>query len=341
MSYPIDIETLEVQQFREITWGTPGTATVRRRGVKDIKIKPDNKTEAVKERRGTAVDTYLTRVTQRGGGTVEMEEYVLYEDSHYTWESLCGTATPSGANPYTRDYAAPLGSFAALVSGYRTYSLFYGDPADYAGTANGVIVQKLTLTGNTNGFLMMKSTWLAKLADTGTTNMVATASAAEIATATVAIGADVNLYVAPWGVALNEGSHAVPATALDFELEIDTQRALRRYQGNLLPQNVLFKKWQGKLKLGLELNTSSAAYMDSLADMNSEWQQQIRLKIAADANNVLRFDFAGFSQETPEMFSDNDGALKMDIEMQSKYNPTLGNWLKLQTITPMNAGALL
>lgn len=341
MAYPLDIETLEVQQFREATWGVPGTATVRRRGVKDFKIKPDNKTEGVKERRGTAVETYLTRVTQRGGGTVEMEEYVIYEDSHYTWESLFGTVNASGANPYTRDYAAPLGSFAALTSGYRTYSQYYGDPADYAGTANGAIVQKLTISGNTNGFVMMKSTWLTKLADTGTTNMVATASANEIATATVAIGADVNLYVAPWGVAINEGTHVVAATALDFELEIDTQRALRRYQGNLLPQNVLFRKWQGKLKLGLELNTTSAAYLDSLADMTSEWQQQVRLKITADANNILRFDFAGFSEETPEIFTDDDGALKADIEMASKYNPTLGNWLKLQTVTPMSGAGLL
>lgn len=334
MGYPMSIDTLSIQQFKEVTWGTAGTATVRVRGIEDFTIKPDNKTERLMDRRGLAVPSHHSRVLQTGV-IAEESGALLYQDCIYLLEALFGNVAPTGAGPYTRNYSAPIGTFATLIS----YSRYYGDPADQAGIARGLTLQKLNISGDSNSLVRYKATWVGKSADTGTANMVAEASVAEIAIEGVLVaGIDTLLYIDAWGGTI--GTTQISTTAMSFELDIDTQRSVKRYLDNKAPLARRQPRFDGTLKLAFEANTTALTYADALVDMSDNVQYQVRLKMTSGAD-ILQFDFAGVAEEAPELYTDMDGDASVEFELKGKYNATLGNWLKCQSVSGVSSGGLL
>lgn len=335
MAYPMDINTLEVQQFTESTWGTGGTATVRRRGITDFNLLPQNKTDRIEERRGTLVPAYLSRVVKTGANANE-SGVVLYQDSIYLWNGLFNFATASGAGPYTRDYAAPV----AAVPTHKTYSLYYGDPADYAAYINGAVLNKLSFSGNAESYLTYKAEWLGKAGAAGAAvaQMVASASAPELASASAVIGADLTLYMDAWGGTV--GTTALATSAFKWEFEVNGGREVRRYSGSTGPGALKYGRMDGALKLGLEVNTATATYITNLVAMSAEQQYQFRMKFY-DGTNTMQIDFAGVAEETPQLFDQDNGSTFVNMAFKGKYNTALGNWLKVQSISGLSAVNLL
>lgn len=335
MAYPMDINTLEVQQFTESTWGTGGTATVRRRGITDYNIKPTNKTDRIEERRGTLVPAYLSRVIKRGA-TADESGVLIYEDSIYLWNAMFSFATATGAGPYTRTWDAPIAS----APSHKTYSTYYGDPADYAGYLNGAVLNKLTLTGTSNTYVTYKAEWLGKQGGSGSAvaQMVASGSAPELTAASAVIGADLTLYMDAWGGTV--GATALAASAFKWELEIDAKRELRWYNGNLLAQSIKYGRMDATLKLGLEVNAATATYLNNLITMTSDQQYQFRLKFT-DGAAISQLDFAGVAEDAPQMFDQDSGDTYFNAVFKAKYNPTMGNWFKSSHTSTISGAALL
>lgn len=320
------IDLLQVEAGKETTWGTAVTATAKLMGIQDIKLNPNVRAKVYHDIRGSMAPgtlSALTEVMPEG----KMTSLGLYEDICYHLDSLLGLATPSGSNPYTRDYAAPIAS----VPSPRIQTLIYGD-ATNCYRLSGALLGKTTIKGSNGGAMMIASDIFGQLVDAGTL------AALSDRAVNVAMGDHVAIYVDAWGGTI--GTTALAATSFSYELSIDPKRKPDQYLGSLTASSYHeddgAKGWDAKLKLSLEFNAASKAQYDALIATSGVYQKQVRIK-STSGTKVIQFDFAGTSEESPAFGEDRDGVLTFDVELTGTYNSTLGNYLKAQVINAVSA----
>ena len=86
-----------------------GTATRKLQNVSSFKLRPELETRALDQLRGTLAPTHQTTLDRYLSSATAETSDTDFEELNYWLEMLFGTdATPTGADPYVRDYAAPL-----------------------------------------------------------------------------------------------------------------------------------------------------------------------------------------------------------------------------------------
>jgi hypothetical protein len=115
------LDQMVVQVGKQAAFGTAVPATAKLALVTDFSLSPQTKVKVFSERRGSFAPGYLAVVTS-DGAEGKIEGVQTYDDL-YLIEGLLGEAVPQGADPYTRDYAAPIGS--AIAPRLQTFE--YGD----------------------------------------------------------------------------------------------------------------------------------------------------------------------------------------------------------------------
>lgn len=318
MAYLNDLD--QVQIGWESVWGTAVAGTAKVMGVTDCKIQPIDESILHTDGRGSLAPGYVVSKAKIGAQG-QLNQEASYEDVHYPIEMMFGTVSPSGTSaPYTRDYAAPL----AAASTPRKATLIKGQTGKIQ-HIRGAIGSKLVLSGGSNAPVTAALDIIGQQAGTGTLASLSDR------TVNMVMGDHASLYIDAWAGTL--GSTAIATLAWSWELTIDAKRQLRWLLGAQTPGDYNERKWEGTLKLSLEVGTASLAYLTSSIAAATPLQQQVRIKNTTGSGateKLLQIDFCGTALAVPEIV-DRDGVATFDWTLSGTYHSTVANWLKIQT----------
>lgn len=322
------IDTQELQLFKETTWGTTGTPTVRLMGIQDAQFTPMVPAQVFRQLRGSLGPGVLAaRSSTQAGANVK--GVASYEDINYWLENLFGIVTPSGAGPYVRAGTAPL-----LVSSLnpRMMSLRKGD-ADGTYNIAGALIDEFTITCEqkvNDSQMMFEAKCVGKV--------IATGSLASLSDRVVTpiMAADFAVYVdAVGGTA---GSTVVSSTIYGFQLKFKSMRVLKPYLGSLQPGGFdqrAFVAEQQSLSLSAELNATSKAYLDSIIG-TSPWQKIVRLK-ATNGSLVHQFDMGIQAPDAFPIVDENNGVKVLKVVGNAIEASGLGGWLAYSNTNAVSA----
>ena len=312
-----------LQSAWQTAFGTPKTpATVKLQNVSSFRLRPEFQTRALEQLRGTLAPTHQTTLDNYAGSATFEVSDETFEDVNYWLEALFGTASPTGSDPYVRAYAAPLTSavtpkFMTLQWG-QTNGVFQIQDASVASlTLSGADNTGIQVGGSIIGGKVTAGTYTSLNDRTGTTRMSG-------CMAKVSIGA--------WdATSLTE----LADSAFSWELSINSNREYRGYLGDCTPTAYHDQKWNGQLRLSLELNTSTDDYLTAMLGSSSAiLERQIEIKYSTTVDGKARsmtIKFAGHSMQAPELFQDRNGVATYDLVLDGVYNSKLTNWLTIGT----------
>ncbi|HOO58436.1 MAG TPA: hypothetical protein PK273_04005 [Anaerolineaceae bacterium] len=312
-----------LQSAFQSAFGTAvATSTVKLQNVSSFKLRPEFQTRALEQLRGTLAPTHQTTLDNYAGSATFEVSDETFEDVNYWLEALFGTASPTGSDPYVRAYAAPLTS--AVTPKFMTLQW---------GQTNGVFqiqdasVASLTLSGADNTGIQVGGSIIGGKVIPGTL-----ASLLDRTAVTRMSGCMASVAIETW-----TGSTFTPlaSSAFSWEISINSNREYRGYLGDCTPTAYHDQKWNGQLRLSLELNDSTDDHLIAMLGASSAiLEKQVRIKYSTGSGASLRsmtITFAGHSMQAPELFPDRNGVLTYDLVLDGVYNPTLANWLKIET----------
>jgi len=134
------------------------------------------------------------------------------------------------------------------------------------------------------------------------------------------------------------GTTAIESSAWSWELTLNANRQYRGYLGDCTPTAWNDQGWNGQLRLSLELNNTTDDYLIAmLAASNTILERQIEISYTNLTTGLLQIQFAGHTMSAPELFTDRKGVMCYDLVFDGVYNPTLTNWLKIDTTSAIAA----
>ena len=320
-----ELDLSQVQFGEETAWGTPVAGTAKLMGVLEASVQPMTEVHIPeKELRGSLAPGYqaaLKAISGKGRLALEM----TYEDPLFIVEGAFGEDAPSGAGPYTRDYVAPVVVGTSPTPRFHTF--IYGDP-DGVYKLDGAFPAGFDIEASSNEISKITADYLGKRVESGAL------AALSDRTVVPLMGDHWALFIDAWAGTI--GTTAVATTALSFKLGVKLNYALKKYLGSLTPGGVRKPRWSGELSLRYEFNAVSKAYIDDIVAATAVHQKQIRLK-ATQGTNVFQIDYAGVAVGDPKIFDDEEGSAAVEVKYVPLYNPTLANWLKLQSVNGLAA----
>ncbi len=312
-----------LQSAWQTAFGTPKTpATVKLQNVSSFRLRPEFQTRALEQLRGTLAPTHQTTLDNYAGSATFEVSDETFEDVNYWLDALFGAATPSGNLPYVRAYNAP--TTAAVTPHFMT--LQYGQ-TDEVWQLQDASVASLTLSGADNTGVQVGGSIiggkvtagsLAPLSDrTGVTRMS---------------GCMASVAIAAWD---SSSFTTLANSAFSWELSINSNREYRGYLGNCTPTAYSDQKWNGQLRLSFELNDTTDDHLIAmLSTASAILERQVKIEYKTGTSTTERsmaITFAGHSMQAPELFQDRNGVTTYDLVLDGVYNPTLANWLKIET----------
>ena len=304
-----------------------GTATRKLQNVSSFKLRPELETRALDQLRGTIAPTHQTTLDRYLSSATAETSDTDFEELNYWLEMLFGTdATPTGGDPYVRDYAAPLTTapaphFATLQFG-QTNEVWQMQDAS---------VTSLTLSGAANSGVSVGASLMGGKVVAGTL-----ATLPDLTTGTRMTGCMASVAIETWG-----GNTFAPlaSSAFSWELSVNANREYHNFLGECTPSASYDNKWSGQLKLSLELNDSTDDHLIAmLATASAILEKQVKIKYTVGSAGTLRemvLTFAGHTMQAPELFQDKNGLMTYDLVLDGVYNPTLTNWLTIQTTSKL------
>lgn len=315
-------DLLQVQYGKETTWGTGVAGSVKRMGVTDFEQQPEVDAAILEELRGSLAAGFVAKVKKTFVSAKETG-WCTYEDIPYLLDSLLGVATPSGVGPYTRQYSAPLGSAPTL----RYNSILWGDSTGSYRLVGGLLA-KLNIKVGAAAEWQYTADWLGKA--------IAAQALASLSDRTVnpIMANQTTLYIDAWGGTLGATAFTKGFMA---ELEIDNRINLKHYIGQLQPQGFAQPKLKGTLKLTLEYDATSKAWLEEFMAADPLVQKQLRLKASDTANRDQTLDFTGTALKAPKVFDFEDETAVIKVDFEGVYHTTFANWFKATNINEVAA----
>jgi hypothetical protein len=314
-----------LQRGLQTAFGTANaTATAKLQSVGSFALTPELQTRSLSQLRGTLAPAHQTALDMyMSNATFEVPDET-FEDINYWFESLFSSAAPSGSGPYVRAYAAPTTAEAAP----KFMTLQYGQTGK-VWQMNDASIANLTLSGANNTGIQVGGSLIGGKAITG-----ALASLTDRTSLTRITGCQAALAIDAWGTAV--GTTAVADSAFSWELTINPNRQYRAYLGSCTPTAWNDQPWTGQLRLSLELNDTTDNYIEAiLAAASTILERQIQIQYTnsaeAAALRTLTIQFAGHTLAAPQLFQDRNGVTTYDLVFEGVYNPTMANWLKVET----------
>ena len=301
------------------------TSTAKLQNVSDFKLTPDFQTRKLKQLRGTMAPTHQTVLDfVMSNATFEISDE-SFEDINYWFDSLFSDATPGGSDPYTRAYAAP--TTAEASPDFMT--LQWGQ-ADEVWQMQDASVATLKLSGSNNSGVQVGGSLIGGQVVAGALQDLNDRSGTLMNGGMAALAIDV------WAGTV--GDTAIAASAFSWELTINTNRKYRGYLGGYEAAAWNDMPWDGQLKLSVELNTTTDDYIIAmLASTNDILERQIEIAYTDGSTGIMQIQFAGHCLAPPQLFEDRDGVMTYDLVFDAVSNSTLGNWLKIDTTSEIDA----
>ncbi len=311
MPYSTDLE--QVQIGKEVTWGTAVTPTAKLGLIESCEITPEVEGESLPDIRGSLAGGYVQTLNKHSGSG-SVQGTASYEDLQYWLESLFGIVTPSGAGPYVYAGVAPL----TTVPTRRMLTVVKGQSGSVYKMAGG-LVDELTISGESNAPWKFDAKLLGKVVSSGALAVLSDRTQSPIH------ANHTSLYIDAVGGTI--GTTLINSAFFSFELALKANISLVPGVGSLNPVAYVDRAYTGSLKLSLEVDTTTAAYLASILG-SSLLQQQVRIKATTGVSQIAQLDFAGGHLSAPAIFTDTDGVVSIDLEMERVYNSALGNWFK-------------
>lgn len=322
-------DLLQLQAFKESTWGTPAAMTVKLMGIQSVNLKPNVEAVVHKDQRASFQPGQLANVRKKNASGT-LASLLVYEDVCYWLDMLFAIAAPSGAGPYTRDYAIPTSSAPTI----RSLSLIYGETGALT-RMHGATLQKAVFHFPREGELTVDLDLIGEEIDDG-----GALAALSDRAVNVAMAADALLYLDAWGGTI--GTTELTATAWSADVSVDARRELKHKPGALIPYGYRHRRFDPRLTLNLEANATTLALQSAVqsSTAGTPVQRQIRLKATRGvgvSETTLQIDFAGTFLNASEVFPDEDGLSMVQFELEGTYHTTLANSVEVQSVNGVSA----
>ncbi len=319
------VDLYKYQIGKEVTWGTAVAATAQLGMVEDLKITPEMEAENIKDSRGTLAPAYQAAVFGYNA-TAKLSGILSYEDLPYILDNMCGEATPSGANPYTYAYTAPLGTLPTR----RVWTLIKGmsAPTSNIYTLAGGVIQEATFKTETKKPVSYDLTLVGKSAATGSLAALSDRSLTPI------MAHQGLLYIDAVGGTI--GSTAITTLWMSWELNVKTNAQANYGIGSQTASGFREAKWEVTEKVKCEIDATTKAMLDSIIG-GTLLQKQIRVKFTTGASAIAQFDTGVSFLKSPEITTDTDGISSLEFEATSIYNTALGNHFKASVTNGVSA----
>lgn len=307
---------IRVQAGTQSAFATGVAPSVQLRGIEELAIRSQNEVTMLEDM--TLGLAGASQAVVAGiGGEGAVTAWCSYEHLAYWLDNLFGQATPSGANPYVRAYAAPTTTaptprILSLVKGTSTGSY----------RLVGALLSSMTLRQEQGRPLMLNGDLVGNKVNTQALGSLADATVNPIMANHVA-----TIKYDTWagtmgGTALNN------CFVRMWELTVEPDRALRPCFGSLSKDDYAERSWTGTLRLSLEFNATTKTDVDNVIG-GTLTQKQVELNYANTAARALQLQFAGTVTEDMEIFGDDDGVVSVEMVLTRTYHSTFANWLKM------------
>lgn len=316
-----------LQRAAQTGFGTANAkATAKLQSVSNFSLNPDLQTRSLSQLRGSLAPTYQTALDHYASNATFEVSDETFEDLNYWLDSLFSAATPAGTGPYTRAYAAPLTAEAT-----PTFMTLQWGQTNEVWQMQDASVTTLTLSGSSNSGVQVGGSLIGGKVVEG-----ALASLSDRTSLTRMTGCMAALAIDAWAGTM--GNTAVASSAFSWELTINANRQYRSYLGGCTPSAWNDQAWSGQLRLSLELNNTTDDYLIAmLAATNAILERQVEISYTNASDDLLEIQFAGHSLQAPQLFQDRNGVMTYDLVLDGVYNPTFGNWLKINTTSGIDA----
>lgn len=297
------------------------TATAKLQNVSSFSLNPDLQTRALDQLRGTLAPTHQSALDFYGSNATFEVSDETFEDVNYWLDSLFSVATPGGSDPYTRAYAAPT---TAEVS--PRFNTFQWGQTNEVWQMQDASLTTLTLAGDNNSGVRVGGSLIGGKVIAGSLQSLSDRAGTRMTGCMAALAIDA------WDGTV--GTTAIASSAFSWELTINANRQYRSYLGSCTPTAWNDQKWSGQLRLSLELNDTTDDYIIAiLASANAILQRQVEISYTNSTTGLLQIQFAGHSMQAPQLFTDRNGVMTYDLVLDGVYNPTMANWLKINTVS--------
>jgi len=307
---------LRVQVGTQSGGFTTGVApTVQLRGIEELQLRSKNKVTMLEDMTlGLAGASQA--VVGSVGGEGSVKAWMSYEHIGYWLDNLFGQATPSGAGPYTRNYAAP----GATAPTPRILSIVKGNSAVGAYQLVGGLLSSMTLRMELEEPLRLQGDLVGNKIAADTLEALSDVAVNPIMASQVA-----SIKMDAWGGTM--GTTTLTACQVRMmELMVQPDRALRPCFGSLTRDSYAERAWDGSLKLSLEFDGTSKTDIDAIIG-GTLTQKQVEINFA-DSTRSLKLQFAGTVADDLELFGDDDGVVTAEFTLTRTYHTTFANWFK-------------
>jgi hypothetical protein len=311
MPYVPDLDQLQVG--KEVTWGTAVTCTAKMGLIESVEVDPGVEGTTLPDIRASLGGGYVQTLDKQFP-TWKVSGVCSYEDIQYWLDSLNGVVTPTGANPYVYAGAVPL----TAVPAHRMMTMNWGQTGAVKKVA-GCIATDLTIKIEANQPWKFDVSGIAKSVVDGTIAVLSDR------TQTPIHANNTTLKIDAWAGTL--GATAIASTWFSAELNIKNNSVQVPGIGSLTPATYADAAYSGSLKLSLETDATTAAYINSIIG-TTLLQQQIRMIGTTGAPAIAQLDFCGGHLKSPTVHSDSDGVITYEFELERVYHSVVANWFK-------------
>lgn len=315
-----------LQSARQTSFGTAvATATAKLQNVSSFALNPDLQTRALTQLRGTLAPTHQTVLDFYGSNATFEVSDETFEDVNYWLDAIFSAATSGGTvGAYTRAYAAP--TTAEVAPKFMT--LQWGQTNEVWQMQDASITS-LTLSGSNNTGVQVGGSLIGGKVIEGALQTLADRAGTRMT------GCSATLAIDAWDGTV--GATGIASSAFSWELTVNANRQYRSYLGECTPSTWNDQPWNGQLRLSLELNNTTDDYLIAmLAAANTIVGKQIEIEYTS-GSLVFQIHFAGHTMSAPQLFQDRNGVMTYDLVFDGVYNPTLTNWLKINTTSAIQA----
>lgn len=315
---------------KETTFGTAVTATYKMMDVLEApSFDPGATFVKIPSIRGSlAKSSYIVARSKEMPPAFSWKHLCTYEDISYHLETLFGTISPTGSNPYVRAGNAPL--TAVPTNRMQTIHLANLDGTDgFFYKHVSTIGKKIALSVKSNDYATLTVDRISKQVVASDATAAATGSLGD-RTVTPIMGNDMLLYIDAVGGTI--GTTAITPAGYEASFEVESNRVQDMQLGGVAPvQHIEGQEWTGKLSLKLIWSSSSKAYVDAMFGSATAFQKQVRLKFTTGSSAIAQFDFAGTALNGAVINEGANETVVATLNFENTYNSALGNWFKFST----------
>ncbi len=313
----------KVQIGLEAAYGDGAAATIQPPGILDIRIDPKVEAEQLKDKRGNTMPSMESFIKRRWVEGI-VEGYLNYQEAYVWLDSMFGEATPA-AGVYT--YLASLDWDPEVE---KSIALYYGQTG-LIYKATGVLPSELTISGATGEPVQFSYKFFGDTAVDGASFAALSDDVVEWAMATHA-----TIYLDA-GRSAEPGTTPMTDVAFRFAANITANRVPVWHLGNQTPDTWRNGKWGGGLNLVLEADATILAHLGDIMDATATPPvYAVRIRIT-DTSNILDIDFVGEAIIPPNVITDSDGIVTVELELAPTYGSHVNMvscWGAVLTVAP-------